>query len=329
MESFQSLSEWMKEKNSAYYKSPKTRIYRNFSTYAQSPQGKLACANAAAFHARMREAPKSRYEILEVGVGEGAFAQGFLQELFALDKKHGTDIANRVHYVLSDFSAPLLSKAAERLKKQGLGLLAETFLWDASQGNPLPAKSYDLIRCNELLSDLPADAYMRQENNIMEAKYDKGMKLHLMKIEWEELDDLEQKLMQALPQGYIVPINRAALKALSLMAKALGKNGRIDAFDYGFYKKEDFEMPAKIWNETIVREFAGQWTVDLNFIYLAAALAMDGLRAKVQMQQEYVNRWIAHSSKSVERKAAGLDYSLNENNEIKEDDFFYHLEIKK
>jgi hypothetical protein len=113
------------------------------------------------------------------------------------------------------------------------------------------------------------------------------------------------------------------------MAKALGKHGRIDAFDYGFYKKEDFEMPAKIWNETIVREFAGQWTVDLNFIYLAAALAMDGLRAKVQMQQEYVNRWIAHSSKEGERKAAGLDYSLNENNEIKEDDFFYHLEIKK
>jgi len=56
------------------------------------------------------ENTRNRYDVLEAGVGEGAFALGFLQELRVLDRDKKTDLAARVHYTLADFSKEMIKK---------------------------------------------------------------------------------------------------------------------------------------------------------------------------------------------------------------------------
>ncbi|MCL6088893.1 MAG: hypothetical protein M1530_01875, partial [Candidatus Marsarchaeota archaeon] len=213
-----------------------------------------------------------------------------------LDAQHGCDVAGRVHYALADFSKAMLHRAKARLIKEGFGGQVEAYEWDAADAGALPPLSPDLVRCNELFSDLPADAYARIGERLMEAKYDGKMKLHLLPAGWGELDDLERKLMLALPQGYVLPFNRAARGTLLALARSLNPGGRMDVFDYGFYRAADFDLPPQMWNDTIVREFNGQWTADLNFLYLSTALAAEGWSARVQPQEDYVKRWLAHGA---------------------------------
>jgi SAM-dependent MidA family methyltransferase len=265
--------------------------------------------------------------VAEAGVGEGAFAHGFLQELQALDEKSGTDIAARTHYTLLDFSQPMLKKAKAGLEKGGFGSQIEAYEWDATGDEPpLPYASHDLIRCNELLSDLPSNAYARVGEQLMEARYDEKMKPHLVLGEWQGLNDLERKLMLALPEKYILPINRTALQAALALAGSLNAGGKLDVFDYGFYLAADFDLPPKMWNDTLVREFNGQWTVDLNFLYLSAAMAAEGLNSRVELQEEYASAW--KGKNEGKRAAEGLDYEEEEDG-VKEDDFFYHLRVQK
>ncbi len=317
----------MRGRNSAYYKAGGTRIYEDFSTYAQSEEGLLTRAQAREFHRWAQNRPKPYWRVAEAGGGEGAFAHGFLQELKALDGKSGTDIAGRIHYTLLDFSQPMLKKAKARLEKEGFGSQIDTHEWDASGDEPpLPFASHDLVRCNELLSDLPAQAYARMGEQLMEARYDEKMNPHLLPAEWQALNDLERKLVLALPPKYILPINRAALQAALALAASLNAGGKLDVFDYGFYLAADFDLPPQMWNDTIVREFNGQWTADLNFLYLSAALAAEGWSTRVEPQEDYAKRW--KGKEEGKRAEEGLDYE-EEEDDIQEDDFFYHLRVQK
>ncbi|VVB56484.1 Putative S-adenosyl-L-methionine-dependent methyltransferase [uncultured archaeon] len=323
------LSDCMRERNTSYYQSSSTSIYSDFLTYAQSPQGQLTRAQAHEFHARAREHPKPRHEVLEAGVGEGAFALGFLQELQRLDKAQGTDIHSRVHYTLCDFSKPMLDKAKTRLEKEGFAHQIDTREWDASDADSLPLFGADFIRCNELFSDLPADAYMRKGEQLLQARFDDKMGLHPAPADWAELDDFERKLLFALPESYVLPFNRLARDSLFALVQNLHPHGKLDVFDYGFYRADDFSIPSEIWNQTLVREFNTQWTVDLNFLYLSAALSSEGHFARVEGQEDYVNHWLAENAGAKPHPSSGLDYDSPTPADMQEDDFFYHLEVKK
>lgn len=328
--SIRPLSEWMRERNTAYYQSPSTSIYEDFSTYAQSPQGTLTRANAQAFHKWAQKNVRNRYDVLEAGVGEGAFALGFLQELRAIDKTKKTDLASRVHYTLADFSASIMKKAHARLESLGFIGQIHTLEWDAGNAsiNPFGFSTYQFIRCNELFSDLPSNAFMQKSGEILSVLFDENIKPHFIPAQEDELDETARKLLLALPQEYILPINLPALDAIQTLAERADPRGVVDIFDYGFYRADDFSIPASMWNDTVVREYNSQWTVDLNFLYLSIQLGQDGYSSLVQPQKDYVRSQLGDNALADVRISDGLDYEEGEDG-VEEDDFFYHLQVKK
>ncbi len=346
------LSAWMAERNSAYYKSASTSIYDDFETYAQSPKGLLTCANANAFHQWALLHPQDSYNVLETGVGEGAFALGFLTELAEADREHGTQFSSMLRYTLADFSIPMLEKAKTRLAREGFGGQIEILEWDATHPTEFSNSSFDLIRCNELFSDLPADVYVRSGEDLFSVNYDSDLQPQQVPLPWEALSRSEADLVRALPADYHLPINRAAKNAILFLSHHLAPEGRFDIFDYGFYRAEDFVIPADMWNLSLVREFNSQWTVDLNFLYLSASLAEAKFRTRVEPQAEYaeiyrdvcsrqpVSTKTAQKEKSKKdgkgekakkdgkAKNQGLDYDEESEDGVEEDDFFYHMEVQ-
>jgi len=335
-----SLSEWMLERNKSYYQSPSTAIHEDFSTYAQSPQGLLTRANARAFHSYAKKNGRNRYDVLEAGVGEGAFAHGFLEELKALDKSSKTDIASRVHYTLADFSETMMKKAFARLESAGFKGQIHSVTWDASdpESDPFGFSTFQLIRCNELFDDLPADAFVQQDGEIHSVLFDGNLKPHIQPAQTDELDEVARKLLLVLPQNYIMPFNQSALDSIDKLLERLDPRGMFDIFDYGFYRADDFALPPEMWNLNVIREYNSQWTVDLNFLYLSIQLAQEDHSVLVEPQADYVKSLMGNEMADV-RITDGLDYGKEQDDgngvgedsipiDAKEDDFFYHLAVK-
>ena len=348
------LSAWMAERNTAYYQSAATSIYDDFETYAQSPQGLLTCSNARAFHQWALLHPQDSYQVLEAGVGEGAFAFGFLQELAEADDENGTQISSMLSYTLADFSKPLLQKAKDRLAREGFVSQVKIMEWDATHpSTPMhvdaadsePAfsnLSFDLIRCNELFCDLPADVYVRTGEELFTLHYDQHLQPHQVPVPWEALEQPDAEMMRALPEDYHLPVNRTSRNALLYLSNHLTDEGRFDVFDYGFYRAEDFDIPSEMWNLSLVREYNSQWTVDVNFLYLSASLTNAGFKTRVEPQEEYAELYREvcsqpkvpkktgknQTTKKAGADDGGLDYGDESEDGIAEDDFFYHLEVR-
>jgi len=331
---FKSLFDRMGELNSAYYKSPKTKIYDDFLTYAHSEKGMLTKANATDFYSRVKNKSQSQFQIIEIGVGNGAFAKGFLDEIKELDKKNSTAVASKIIYTLADFSKPVLERAKKFNEDfQNHGKL-NSYLFDASLSDcklcgEFSDKisglvTYDLIRCNELFSDLPSQLYVKIEDEIFLVYFDEKLSPQLQPTVMGDLSELELKLIHSLPNGYFIPINRSAANSISFLSNHLKKGAFMDIFDYGFYLTRDFDIPADMWNLSIVREYNTQWTVDLNFIYLAALMQSLEKSSSVQPQKDYVQK-ITGKKLSLSNEKS-LDYSL-EVSEFEEDDSFYHLRV--
>ncbi len=357
---FRPLSKWMEEKNSRYYQSPDTSIHGDFLTYAQSPEGLLTRAHALDFHGWAAKNEKDGYSVLEVGVGTGAFAQGFLAQLKEQDEKCGADIFSRTHYTLADFSPAMLKKAQDSMAKAGFLKNSSLCEYDAGAPIPEPALSdqmFDLIRCNELFSDLPAEMGVRRNARTGLVYYDEKMAARVeMKAKERRPDsglgEMEESLLSHMPANYFIPFNKTAARSILNLRERLARHGRMDIFDYGFYRREDFDLPPSIWNDTIVREYGGQWTVDLNFIYLACALAEKGARSAVEEQKEYAQRFAGGPLGLDESEKEGLGYvkaggrgrknaadkkadggkSMEDaktgSERYREDDFFYHMRIE-
>ncbi|MDE1798487.1 MAG: SAM-dependent methyltransferase, partial [Candidatus Micrarchaeota archaeon] len=245
------LSEWMGEKNAAYYKSPTTSIESDFSTYAQSPNGLLTTANAMAFHSFARAHPRQTYDILEAGVGAGMFALGFLQEIARQDEAHQTKILPRVRYTLADFSEPLLAAATQNIIQALPTAQVQAVRLDASKSNSITAAlgafRYDVIRANELFDDLPAEAFCCVNEKIRAVHFDSKAQPQLISSEVSHLELWEEALLRALPSGYFIPLNRQAVGAVLELAQHLRPTGWMDIFDYGFYFKGDFGLFSSIW----------------------------------------------------------------------------------
>jgi SAM-dependent MidA family methyltransferase len=340
----------------------------------------LTCTNAMAFHSFSRAHPRQTYDILEVGVGSGLFASGFLQELARQDESHRVKILPRIRYMLADFSQPILERAKQNILKENPNANIRTVLMDASSSvsinNAIGVSRFDLIRANELFDDLPAEAYCTVNDKIKLVQFDSKMK-PVIGAEPKSSDQMptshtvlgqtpasptlstsqsspnstslepwEEVLLRALPEGYFIPLNRKAVESVRSLSEHLRPTGWLDIFDYGFYFKQDFGLFNSIWNEHLVREFNGQWTVDVNFLYLAAALRQAGFnKITVERQKDYVQNVIGRplaladsapgeedGENGSDNEMAGLDYAEKPINDIvpdlEEDDFFYHLQVK-
>ena len=75
---------------------------------------------------------------------------------------------------------------------------------------------------------------------------------------------------------------------------------------------------------SIVREYGGQWTIDLNFIYLSLTLSSLGKNVEIMRQKDYVQN--VFGKKLSISGEGGLDYEESEG-EFEEDDSFYHARI--
>jgi len=149
--------------NSLYYQQG-ARYASDFSTYAS--QGRLlAYSEAESFHAMVLKRFQSRLpstlRILELGCGNGNNAYRFLERLKQLDKKKGTDLLKRTHYVLSDFSENMLKDA---IANRGLSQYAENLAFAAVDAESQFPNEGDflLIRANELFDDLPTQLIVRE-----------------------------------------------------------------------------------------------------------------------------------------------------------------------
>jgi hypothetical protein len=159
------------------------------------------------------------------------------------------------------------------------------------------------------------------------------MKPKLSKVNSSDLGVLEIQIMNLLPHEFFIPLNTKSAEAISYLCSKLKSNGIIDIFDYGFYFKNDFDIPLQMWNDSVVREYASQWTVDLNFIYLCAYLSYlnPNLKTKVQLQKNYVQSVFAKKFILANTERC-LDYvqsdSKKENEfNLDEDDSFYHMRV--
>ncbi len=298
-------SEAQRLANAAYYSSKGKEIYSDFSTFAQGKS--LATCNAIEFihgFSHYNEAI-----VCEYGVGNGNFAKVFLDEV----KKRDAELYGRTRYFLFDLSKKMLSAA-----KQTLALHKSicTFTeFDAAYD--IPAQEFDYGRCNELLTDLPAEIYMI-----------KGGKIISLDSKHTTSDLFVSKFLQRVEMGRAIPFNFAAQHFLLNLCSIGRQNFRMDLFDYGFYSADGiFIHPREEWNSLMVREYGSQITVDLNFPQMLSSLAFEGILAKVEMQKGYAERVLGMP---LELSESGdcLDYvKAKKSTGIKEDDGYYHLRI--
>jgi len=115
-----------------------------------------------------------------------------------------------------------------------------------------------------------------------------------------------------LPEDYFIPFN---FVGASLLKNLMKKCKRISVFDYGF---DEFYQPADLWNMNIAREYGGQVTTDLNFIFVKNELENAGLKVRLERQFEFIEKY--RNGENLRKKGT----KKNEK-EIVGDDYFYHL----
>jgi len=282
--------------NAIYYSSKGKSIYSDFSTFAQGKA--LAKCNAIEFVRDFAVHP-APVVVCEYGVGKGDFAKNFLDEVKKLD----ASVYSRISYYLFDISEKMLLAAGKTLSSHK-GICSFHY-FDATKGSPsLP---FDYGRCNELLSDLPAEIYSRAESpapgNIF-----------------------AQKFLERVEPRRKIPFNFVAQDFLLSLCRLGKKNFRIDIFDYGFYSADDiFSHAVEDWSRLISRKYGTQITVDLNFFQLVSSLKGQGIPVQIEKQKDYAEG-IFQIPLQLSHTKAGLDYiKSKKGNAFQEDDGFYHL----
>lgn len=318
--------------NKEYYVSKGQDIYSDFITYAASD--KLAYCTAKEFYPVLAE--KGRATVFEFGIGNGLFAKKFLLQVHELCKKDGKEkLFSEVEYVLHDISPKMIESAKKNLSE--FGKIVDFLEYDATSDAIIGSAGY--IKINELLSDLPAEVFVGDaEGNVLKVKYgEKGTEIGRERVIGEE-GEIAKAVTRHFPPGYFVPINFEAGDFLLKAADSLEPAGHMDIFDYGFANAEDL-LPADMWNPSVVREYGGQLTVDLNFPYLLGVAKSRGYNASVEPQKEYAEKGIGQKLYSAETKT-GLEYYTESElgkagiteerlESSEEDDAFYHMRVKR
>ncbi len=301
-----SASETQRLANADYYASKGKEIYSDFSTFAQGKA--LATCNAIEFARDF--ADNDQPIVCEYGIGNGNFAKVFLDDL----KHRSPNLYGKTRYFLFDFSEKMLSDAKVNLAAHKS--ICSFSKFDASFETP--AQEFDYCRINELLSDLPAELYMRKTGRILSLDGTRTT-----------TDLFVFKFLERIDEGRGIPFNFAAEKFLLGLCRLGRQNFRIDLFDYGFYSADGiFIHPVEEWNSLMVREYGSESTVDLNFPQMLASLAAQGVSAQVEMQKEYAER-VLGTKLELSETEDGLDYvkAKRPGTGISEDDGFYHLRL--
>jgi len=298
----------MADVNREYYSSKGKAIYSDFSTFAQGSA--IATANAIEF-AKDFTGTDGEIVVCEYGIGNGNFAKVFLDELSI----RSPPLYARTRYHLFDISEKMIGDARKNLAKHESK--CEFHKFDASV--ELPSLPFHYCRINELLSDLPAEIYMRKNGGIFTS--DGKAVLHPPLF--------ASKFLERIEHERLIPFSYIAQDFLTALC-GCGKEGfRADIFDYGFYSAEDiFLLPLDEWNRLVVRKYGEQITVDLNFLQLSSAILAQGFQAKVESQKDYCERQLGMPL-TLSQTARGLDYvKKKEMDGISEDDGFYHFSIR-
>lgn len=316
--------------NKKYYSSKGKEIYSDFSTFAQGRA--LATCNAIEFCRDFSSHPPPVI-ICEYGIGKGDFAKTFLDEV----KKRNKKLYGRTRYYLFDFSEKMLSAARKNLLPHRKICIFGKF--DAAFEQP--DLHFDYCRINELLTDLPAQIYMKKGSQVLEVVPEKEGAFSTKECAFPS--PVVSSFLSRIEGGRAMPFNTAAERFLSSLC-GMGKprfrisrqarettaaGWRIDIFDYGFYSAEDVMLlPQEEWNRLLVRNYGGQLTVDANFPQIISSLATLGIPAKIQKQKEYCEKVLGKKLEFSHTKS-GLDYLpvKKQGLRIEEDDGFYHLRI--
>lgn len=272
---------FQRRRNLEFYSSKGGRIYSSFRTFAHSL--KFAGANAAEF---ARRAPrKGKLRVYEIGVGDGTFALNFMKAL-------PEEVAERTTYVLWDFSGKGVGLAAGKL--EGFG--CETVVAPAWEWKKM--RNATCVKCNELLDDLPARMLVRRGARVMEIMREGA---EFLEAEARAEPDIHL-FMEGMPEGYWVPVPEIGLECVAGWRKRLNEGGWIDIFDYGFADAEEMlALPRNVWNSSVWREFSGQVTADVNFMFLKRFAG-----GRIEAQKDYVERALGMDLWEVEW--GGMDY---------------------
>jgi SAM-dependent MidA family methyltransferase len=278
---FLPFDELQKQVNERYYKRRGRKLYSDFKTFGSSD--KIARANARDFYLWLQENDDgSEIRVYDFGIGNGLFSKFFLEELAELDK---TNLySSRLSYFICDLSEELIKKAEADLEMFGV----EGIICDATGKLPF-LKGASHIRSNEMYDDLPAKIYVRQGKELREViMNDKQKKEYVAAA---NAPSAIRKFMQLMPEGYEVPINLGAEKHLRTCLTSLRNGGYADFLDYGFASVQEMrELPQEMFNNSIVREFNTQLTIDVNFAHLADVARDAGAAAEILPQKDYAEK---------------------------------------
>jgi SAM-dependent MidA family methyltransferase len=282
----ESIEKLMERTNTRYYSGRGKHIYFDFKTFAASRKLGRACALEFIEKAQKAE---GELRVYEFGVGDGSFARNFLESLEKID----SSVGKRVNYVLWDLSKKMLDEAQENLR----GYPIEAVCRDAE--NLSGMKEAFWVRGNEILDDIPARVFLREGKKIYEVGWNNGEF-----AAWEEprapAEAIER--MAEAPEGYWITLNLRAKKIMEGWKGQIAEGGGISIFEYGFYSMGELqEVPAEIWNDSVVREYGGQYTVDVDFGWLEKKCG-----GSVEGQDGFVRRTLGEDVFAVEMEK--LDY---------------------
>ena len=282
----ENIEKLMERKNAEYYSGRGKHIYYDFKTFAASKKLGKACAIEFMECAQKVE---GELRVYEIGVGGGDFALTFLKNLKQIDPT----ISKEVTYVLWDMSNKLLDEAEDKLRN----FAVEKVHARAEETSKM--KDAFWIRGNEILDDVPARVFLRKKEKVYEIGGNNG--------EWcaEEAPAAPKAVreyMRKMPEEYWIPLNLHAAKLIESWEKQMRKGGRISMLDYGFAELGEIKEPLEIWNDSVIRKYGGEYTVDVNFDFL---LKQTG--GQVEPQGDFVNAKLGEDSFAVE-KSEGMDY---------------------
>lgn len=272
------FDELQRRVNERYYKRRGRKLYSDFKTFGSSD--KIARANARDFYRWLQENDDgSEIRVYDFGIGNGLFSKYFLEELASLDSTEA--YSPRLSYFLCDLSEELIRKAEADLEAFGV----EGIVCDATGKLPF-LKGASHIRSNEMYDDLPAKIYVRYGKELSEVLMDGRQKKEYLPA--ANAPSAIRKFMQLMPEGYETPINIGAEKHMRTCLSSLKRGGYADFLDYGFASVQEMrEMPSDMFNNSLVREFNTQLTIDVNFAHLADAARDTGATAEIVPQKQY------------------------------------------
>ncbi len=269
--------------NGDYYRNIRRDIYSDFKTFGNC--NKVAYADAIGFLRNF--APiwdgGSEINIYEMGVGNGRFALNFLDAVAKiLGRQHS--FTKHINYFLCDIAFRVERGVRERLKKFNV------FEVEADTTESLSfMKRPAYVRSNEMYDDLPARVFVRRGDEVYEVYYDDG--LHCEYVLADRLDRHIASRMLKMPDSYHIPVNIECAKNMKRVVDRLPKYAYFDFYDYGFSSVDEIgKIPVEAWNAQIIREYGGQLTIDVNFMFLRDEAKRMKMHYVCEGQQHYAER---------------------------------------